>query len=174
MDIYDYMQGEGPPQALFVEKVVGRLVMTIARLDEKLTLADKEIAKKRQVELNNEEWEKICNQRVDTAIAGYQHSIEAPTNLVCEKLEFALKHICLLPDQTFDQMFEEERQKPNARELAIAQSKGEFPEAIYRYRTRVGLTHDDAKEKLKNALGLSGTIDDIKTKKRASAKRAKR
>lgn len=47
--------------------------------------------------------------------------------------------------------------KPNPRELAMAQTKGEFTQAVTRYGTRTGLTDAQAKEKLKKALGLGAT-----------------
>jgi hypothetical protein len=71
------------------------------------------------------------------------------------KLNYAIGGAGFGNAAAFELSYAEHKQRPDARELAMAQTKGEFTMAVDRYMERTGLTREKAKQNLKEALGLA-------------------
>lgn len=164
---YHYLTEEAEiAEEKFYTNVVGTLTIRIARLEAVLVKTDKDY--KARINTDAIASAKAYNDLRDklTAASDLAAIHDKRYVEVIEELNFLQSHF---PDA--HALYLEHKTKPNERELAMAQSKGEFAEAVRRYAQRTGQTDADAKEKLKNALGLTGGSEDSnpsKTKARAT------
>lgn len=123
---------------ILVERTIGKLALEVAHLKEDLLAR---------------------NALEDTVLSAVKRE-SRERGLELEKLKedhAALTQWAL--DQGCEplQVIKDYKLKPNAREIAMAKTKGEFTQAVVRYATRTGLSDGQAKERLKAVLGLGAT-----------------